>query len=315
MYGLRNSFDKIRNEIQIPFKISEKDDTVIADFLQSNSKGIISSILEMPTEELTLETYETYSHCLSLLKYCLEQELKNTVKSKEEIINDLIKGKEFSEELIKEVIRYKPFKLILIYLEKDNQKAVKLLQKEYFNDDSILVSQDKYIIIVSKNDVSDKDIYEIFAVLEREFNRKAYISFCKIEEYKELKEKFENLKSNIEICLRYNLEARVYKENSLLLERIIKNCDNSFMRRIYKELDEKFSKLDDDLIKTIEVFFNEGLKVSESADKLYIHRNTLFYRIEKIKKLINYDISNFNDALEFKILFLYWKEMKLNKNF
>lgn len=315
MYGLRNSFDKIRNEIQIPFKISEKDGTVIADFLQGKSKGIISSILEMPTEELTLETYETYSHCLSLLKYCLEQELKNAVKSKEEIINDLIKGREFSEELLNEVIKYKPFKLILVYFENEVQKAVKLLQKKYFNDDSILVSQDKYIIIVSKNDVSDKDIYEIFAVLEREFNRKAYISFCKIEEYKELKEKFENLKSNIEICLRYNLEARVYKENSLLLERIIKNCDNSFMRRIYKELDEKFSKLDDDLIKTIEVFFNEGLKVSESADKLYIHRNTLFYRIEKIKKLINYDISNFNDALEFKILFLYWKEMKLNKNF
>ena len=60
---------------------------------------------------------------------------------------------------------------------------------------------------------------------------------------------------------------------------------------------------------------NEGLKISESADKLYIHRNTLFYRIEKIKKLINYDISNFNDAIEFKILFLYWKEMKLNNNF
>lgn len=315
MYGLRNSFDKIRNEIQIPFKISEKDGTVIADFLQSNSKGIISSILEMPTEELTLETYETYSHCLSLLKYCLEQELKNTVKSKEEIINDLIKGREFSEELLNEVIKYKPFKLILVYFENEVQKAVKLLQKKYFNDDSIILTKDKYIIIVSKNNLLDKDIDEIFAVLEREFNRKAYISFCKIEEYKELKEKFENLKSNIEICLRYNLEARVYKENSLLLERIIKNCDNSFMRRIYKELDEKFSKLDDDLIKTIEVFFNEGLKVSESADKLYIHRNTLFYRIEKIKKLINYDISNFNDALEFKILFLYWKEMKLNKNF
>lgn len=315
MYGLRNSFDKIRNEIQIPFKISEKDGTVIADFLQSNSKGIISSILEMPTEELTLETYETYSHCLSLLKYCLEQELKNTVKSKEEIINDLIKGREFSEELLNEVIKYKPFKLILVYFENEVQKAVKLLQNKYFNDDSIILTKDKYIIIVSKNNLLDKDIDEIFAVLEREFNRKAYISFCKIEEYKELKEKFENLKSNIEICLRYNLEARVYKENSLLLERIIKNCDNSFMRRIYKELDEKFSKLDDDLIKTIEVFFNEGLKVSESADKLYIHRNTLFYRIEKIKKLINYDISNFNDALEFKILFLYWKEMKLNKNF
>ncbi|MBU5455965.1 PucR family transcriptional regulator [Caproiciproducens sp. MSJ-32] len=315
MYGLRNSFDKIRNEIQIPFKISEKDGTVIADFLQSNSKGIISSILEMPTEELTLETYETYSHCLSLLKYCLEQELKNTVKSKEEIINDLIKGREFSEELLNEVIKYKPFKLILVYFENEVQKAVKLLQKKYFNDDSIILTKDKYIIIVSKNNLLDKDIDEIFAVLEREFNRKAYISFCKIEEYKELKEKFENLKSNIEICLRYNLEARVYKENSLLLERIIRNSDKSFANRIFKEYDEKFSKLDEDLIKTIEVFFNEGLKISESADKLYIHRNTLFYRIEKIKKLINYDISNFNDAVEFKILYLYWREMKFNKIF
>lgn len=315
MYGLRNSFDKIRNEIQIPFKISEKDGTVIADFLQGKSKGIISSILEIPTEELTLETYENYSHCLNLLKYCLEQELKNAVKSREEIINDLIKGKEFSEELIKEVIRYKPFKLILIYLEKDNQKAVKLLQKEYFNDDSILVSQDKYIIIVSKNDVSDKDIYEIYAALEKEFGRKCYISFCKIEEYKELKEKFETLKNNIDICLKYNLESKVYKENSLLLERIIRNSDKSFANRIFKEYDEKFSKLDEDLIKTIEVFFNEGLKISESADKLYIHRNTLFYRIEKIKKLINYDISNFNDAVEFKILYLYWRGMKFNKIF
>ncbi|WP_083935661.1 helix-turn-helix domain-containing protein [Clostridium sartagoforme] len=37
-------------------------------------------------------------------------------------------------------------------------------------------------------------------------------------------------------------------------------------------------------MKTIEIFFSEGLKISESADKLYIHRNTLFYRIDKIKK-------------------------------
>lgn len=315
MYGLRNSFDKIRNEIQIPFKISEKDGTVIADFLQGKSKGIISSILEMPTEELTLETYEKYSHCMSLLKYCLEQELKNAVKSKEEIISDLIEGKEFSDDLIKEVINYKPFKLILIYLEKEHKKVLKLLQKEYFYDDSTIITQDKYIIIVSKNDVKDEDINKIHYVLESEFKAKCYISFCKIDEYKELKEKFESLRTNIEICLKHNLNSKVYKENSLLLEKIIRKSDKSFANRVFKEYNEKFSKLDEDLLKTIEVFFNEGLKISESADKLYIHRNTLFYRIEKIKKLINYDISNFNDAIEFKILFLYWKEMKLNNNF
>ncbi|WP_409193638.1 helix-turn-helix domain-containing protein [Clostridium perfringens] len=41
-----------------------------------------------------------------------------------------------------------------------------------------------------------------------------------------------------------------------------------------------------------------------------MHRNTLFYRIDKIKKIVNYDISNFNEAIEFKILFLLWKEAR-----
>ena len=81
---------------------------------------------------------------------------------------------------------------------------------------------------------------------------------------------------------------------------------------VYKQYNDLFSKLDPELIKTIDIFFSEGLKVSESADRLYIHRNTLFYRIDKVKKLINYDISNFNEAIEFKILFLLWKEAVYN---
>jgi len=89
---------------------------------------------------------------------------------------------------------------------------------------------------------------------------------------------------------------------------MIENVDEKEITRVYKEFNDIFSKLDEDLIKTIEIFFSEGLKISESADKLYIHRNTLFYRIDKIKKIVNYDISNFNEAVEFKILFLLWKE-------
>ena len=112
----------------------------------------------------------------------------------------------------------------------------------------------------------------------------------------------------MEICLKYDLPSKIYTENSLLLEKMIKNAEEKEINRVYKKYNDIFSKLDDDLIKTIEIFFSEGLKISESADKLYIHRNTLFYRIDKIKKIVNYDISNFNDAVEFKILFLLWKE-------
>lgn len=308
MYGLKNSFQKISEEIQIPFKISEKDGSVIADFLQGKNSKIVSSILRIPTEELLLETYENYSNCMSLLKYCLEQELSNAVKSKEEIILDIIKGKEFSNDILKEVIKDKPFKLILIHLKDKHSKALKLIERKHLGDDSIIVVQDEYIVIISKNDISDDSIKELFLAIKKSITEKCYISYCKIDEYNELKEKFEYLKDNLEICLKYNLQSKIYTENSLLVEKMIENVDEKEITRVYKEFNDIFSKLDDDLIKTIEIFFSEGLKISESADKLYIHRNTLFYRIDKIKKIVNYDISNFNEAVEFKILFLLWKE-------
>ncbi|WP_411168906.1 PucR family transcriptional regulator [Clostridium sp. MB05] len=310
MYELENSFQKISEEIQIPFKISKKDGSVIADFMQRKNCKVISSILKISTEELLLETYDNYSNCISLLKYCLEQQLSNVVKSKEEIIADIIKGKEFSNDVLQEVIKDKPFKLILIYLRDKHFKALKLIEKNYLRNESIIVYHDEYILIVSKNDISKEKIKELYIELKKNVTEECCISYCKINEYNEFKDKFEYLKENLEVCLKYNLPSEIYTENSLLLEKIIKNVDEKEINRVYKQYNEVFSKLDDGLIKTIEIFFSEGLKISESADKLYIHRNTLFYRIDKIKKIVNYDISNFNEAIEFKILFLLWKEAR-----
>ncbi|MGG7212675.1 PucR family transcriptional regulator [Clostridium nigeriense] len=308
MYGLKSSFKKISEKIQIPFKLSEKNGVVLADFLKGDNSKVISSIIKIPTEELLLETYENYSNCISLLKCFLEQELNNAVKSKEEIILGILKEKEFSDDSLKEVIKYKPFKLILLYLEEKQSKVLDFIKSKYEKEENIIVTQDKYILIISKNDISDEKINDLFESISKNIKEKVYVTYCKINEYKELKERFEYLKDNIEICLKYNLASKVYSENSLLLEKMVNNAKHEEVIRVYKQYNDLFSKLDNDLIKTIEVFFVEGLKITESADKLYIHRNTLFYRIDKIKKIINYDISNFNEALEFKILFLLWKE-------
>lgn len=308
MYGLKNSFKKINEEIKIPFKLSEKDGTVLANFLQGSNSKIISSIIKIPTEELILETYENYNNCISLLKCFLEQELNNTVKSKEEIILDILKGKEFSDDILKEVIKYKPFKLILIYLKEKELEALEIIKNNYLEDDTNIIIQDEYILIISKNDISTEKINDLFKSISKNTTEKVYITYCKINEYRELKERFEYLKSNIGICIKYELASKVYGENSLLIEKMVSNASDEEISRAYKQYNSIFSKIDNELIKTIEIFFSEGLKISESADKLYIHRNTLFYRIDKIKRIINYDIANFNEALEFKVLFLLWKE-------
>ena len=52
---------------------------------------------------------------------------------------------------------------------------------------------------------------------------------------------------------------------------------------------------------TINKFFENNLNVSETARKLFVHRNTLVYRLEKIKKLTGLDLREFDDAITFKV--------------
>jgi carbohydrate diacid regulator len=59
--------------------------------------------------------------------------------------------------------------------------------------------------------------------------------------------------------------------------------------------------LDEDTLETIECFFDNNLNVSETSRKLYIHRNTLVYRIEKIRKLTGLDLREFDNAITFRV--------------
>ena len=74
-------------------------------------------------------------------------------------------------------------------------------------------------------------------------------------------------------------------------------------------IDKNFKMLmkDVDMIKCIEEFFKYDLNVAETSRNSYLHRNTLLYRIEKIKNLTGFNLKSFDDALTFRMLmFLYW---------
>ena len=60
-------------------------------------------------------------------------------------------------------------------------------------------------------------------------------------------------------------------------------------------------EIDDETLVTVEKFFENNLNVSETSRQLFIHRNTLVYRIEKLQKATGLDIRVFDDALTLKI--------------
>ena len=58
----------------------------------------------------------------------------------------------------------------------------------------------------------------------------------------------------------------------------------------------------EEMLYTIDMFFKKDLNLSDTARQLYIHRNTLVYRLDKVQKQIGLDLRSFEDAVTFKIL-------------
>lgn len=68
---------------------------------------------------------------------------------------------------------------------------------------------------------------------------------------------------------------------------------------------------DDQLYKTVRVFLEEGLNLTNAANKLHVHRNTLIYRLDKVARLINLDPRVFEDALQIKLGLMFYQETEL----
>ena len=66
----------------------------------------------------------------------------------------------------------------------------------------------------------------------------------------------------------------------------------------------KTAKLfNEEMLQTIEMFFRKDLNLSDTARQLFIHRNTLVYRLDKVQRQTGLDLRHFDDAVTFKILY------------
>lgn len=86
------------------------------------------------------------------------------------------------------------------------------------------------------------------------------------------------------------------------------NLCRMFIGEIFK--DKSPDEFDDETLMTINKFFENSLNVSETSRQLYIHRNTLVYRLDKIQKVTGLDLRVFEDAITFKIALMVSKHMK-----
>ncbi|MCM1024971.1 MAG: helix-turn-helix domain-containing protein [Roseburia sp.] len=133
-----------------------------------------------------------------------------------------------------------------------------------------------------------------------------------VPELKDVSKSYKEAKMALDVGKIFYAEKSVAAYSTLGIGRLIYqlpvNLCKIFIEEIFGE--NVPSDLDEETLNTINKFFENNLNVSETSRQLFVHRNTLVYRIEKLQKSTGLDLRNFDDALTFKIALMVVSYMK-----
>lgn len=202
--------------------------------------------------------------------------------------------------------------VILIQTEYEKDNGSLELIKNIFNEkgDFITVVDEKYIVLLKalKDDLGYEDVLNICNIILDMFNTelmiKAKVSYGSIiKDLKNVSKSYKEAKMSLDVANIFYSEKNIIGYNSLGIGRIIYqlplNLCKIYIKEVFKE--KNIEDIDKEILYVAYKFFENSLNISETARNLYIHRNTLVYRLEKLQKLTNLDIKNFDDALTFKM--------------
>lgn len=133
-----------------------------------------------------------------------------------------------------------------------------------------------------------------------------------VQELKDVSKSYKEAKMALDVGKIFYVERNVTAYSTLGIGRLIYQLPVNLCRIFIQEIfgDNIPEELDDEMLSTINKFFENNLNVSETSRQLFVHRNTLVYRIEKLQKSTGLDIRTFDDALTFKIALMVVNYMK-----
>ncbi len=213
---------------------------------------------------------------------------------------------------------------VVFIIETKNEKDVNALEtvRSLFSGktkDFITAVDEKNIILVKelKQNESYDDMHKtarvILDMLNTEAMTKVHVSFGTIvNEIKDVSRSYKEAKMALDVGKIFYSSRNVVAYSNLGIGRLIYQLPMPLCKMFIKEIFEGKSpdEFDEETLSTINKFFENSLNVSETSRQLYIHRNTLVYRLDKLQKSTNLDLRVFEDAITFKIALMVVKYMK-----
>ena len=215
--------------------------------------------------------------------------------------------------------------VFLIETKQENMNALETVRSLFAGKsrDFITAVDERNIILVKElkpNEDYDsmmKTAKVLLDTLNTEAMTRVNISFGTIiNEIRDVSRSYKEAKMALEVGKIFYSDRNVVAYSNLGIGRLVYQLPMPMCKVFIREIFDGKSPddFDEETIVTINKFFENNLNVSETSRQLYIHRNTLVYRLDKIQKLTNLDLRVFEDAITFKMALMVVKYMKYMEN-
>ena len=178
------------------------------------------------------------------------------------------------------------------------------------NKDYVISTGESDIVLVKevKPGTDIKEIEKIAKNIADTLNAEFYVKVSigigtVVDNIKDLARSYKEAQVAFEVGKVFDTEKNIISYENLGIGRLIYQLPTTlcemFLQEVFKN--GSLDSLDRETLMTIQAFFENNLNVSETSRKLFVHRNTLVYRLEKIRKLTGLDLREFDHAITFKV--------------
>ena len=227
-----------------------------------------------------------------------------------------------------------------LHIQTDTGRVVMLIESENGRDNNALEiaraylgnSSLDFVTAVDENNVVivkdlseseqgreiDKAARELKSCLQREGIKNVHISYgTVVHEIKEVSRSYKEARMALDVGRIFFDERDVIAYSELGIGRLIYQLPIPLCKMFIREIfgGKSPDDFDEETLTTIHKFFENSLNVSETSRQLFIHRNTLVYRLDKLQKSTGLDLRVFEDAITFKIALMVVKYMKYMETF
>jgi len=214
-----------------------------------------------------------------------------------------------------------PRVVYIVQIPGNETGVIQLLQNMFPENDFIINIDNKNIVIIKSLPAVDNLEFiqntakTIVDTINSELLLTVFVGIgLPVKSINDIAHSYSEARLSIEIGRVFESEKYILSYGELGIGRLIYQLPSKLCELFLDEIFQKegFESLDEETLLTIDKFFENSLNISETSRQLFVHRNTLVYRLDKIERLTGLDLRKFDDAVVFKVAALVRKYLLAN---